>query len=420
MPSPNELDERPGTMNYINSFKTPATPSNKVTDNRFQWNLALVLFGTLFVAVADTQLIPPLLPFIAMELGISAGKAGTIVTVYALAAAAFALLAGTLSDSIGRKHLVCIALGLFSTASLLTYLAPYFSILLWSRAFTGLAAGGISILSLSSAADLYSYKHRGKAMGIMSAAYFLAFVVAMPVGIYVSARLGWRWVFLSLGLLGIVMLFTSALALPSDKHYGKKISMKPLLAHCLIKDRLAGIVISFLTSGALVGFLTYVGVWLYSNHKVGIEEIGLLFMTAGVAGTVAAPLSGWLSDHIGKKKMIIGANSLLAIMFIAVANIDWGWMLFVAIALLSISAAARQGPLHALTSQLVKPDERGSYLAVRNAASQLGIATLVTLSASAFDSIGFASVAWIAALTTTIIPIVCLFIAEPPIIDKKR
>ena len=419
MPSANEPGGRPDTASDAASSAATEARSTRAGSGRFQSSAALVLFGVLFLGVADTQLIPPLLPFMAEDLGISPGRAGTIVTTYALAAAAFALLAGAISDRLGRKRLICLALALFSTASLLTYLVPHFSILLWTRVLTGFGAGALSTLALSYAADLYSYENRGKAMGIISMAYFLAFAVGIPVGAVVAARLGWRWVFVGLSVAGVGMLLITALFLPPDQRRGDRIFPATMLAHLRNRDRLAGIAAAFLTSGGLVGFLTFVGVWLRSSQGIGIEGIGFLFMAAGVTATVASPLSGWLADRIGKRRVIIAANVVLAMMFVTVSGIQWGWALFVGIGLLSVAASARQAPLHALTTELVGPEIRGSYVATRNAASQLGIATLVALSAIAFDSIGFVAVAWIAASVTILIPAVCAFIPEPDTFPKR-
>src|SRR5439155_15631189 len=77
-------------------------------------------------------------------------------------------------------------------------------------------------------------------------------------------------------------------------------------------DRLSGIAAAFLTSGGIVGFLTYIGAWLNSVHGVSVEQIGVLFMFAGVGAVIASPFSGWLSDHAGKRTVIVFANIILA------------------------------------------------------------------------------------------------------------
>src|SRR5262245_64576831 len=99
----------------------------------FKWTVALILFGVLFLGVSDTQVVAPLLPLIAQDMGTTPGHAGMIVTTYSLAAAAFALFAGPLSDRVGRKRVLVFGLTLFTTASFFTYHASLFNALLVLR-----------------------------------------------------------------------------------------------------------------------------------------------------------------------------------------------------------------------------------------------------------------------------------------------
>ncbi len=381
--------------------------------SEFRWNGALILFGVLFLGVSDTQLIPPLLALIANTLEISPGRVGTIVTVYALAAAAAALLLGPLSDRIGRKRLISIALLGFAVASLMTSQSEYFSTLVASRVLTGLSAGALSTLSLSYAGDLYPYSHRGKAMGILSMAYFLAFVVGIPLGALIASLYSWNWVFVGLSCAAALLLPVTVWKLPPDGGRAESAGLVlSLTSHFRHPDRVAGIAAAFLTSGGLVGFITYVGVWL-DGQGIGIGRYAWLFMVAGIAATVASPLSGWLSDRIGKRSVILGANAVLAVLFVVVSGFMWGPQLFIGVGLLSVTASARQGPLHALTTELVGAESRGSYVAVRNAASQLGIAAVAATSAAAFDTAGFGAVAWIAAGVTILIPVTLIWMRVP-------
>ena len=386
---------------------------------KFRWNAALVLFGVLFLGVSDTQLIPPLLAPIANELNILPGLTGNIVTVYALAAAASALLLGPLSDRIGRKRLISLGLLVFLIASILTSRSSHFSTLVASRVLTGFSAGVLSTLSLTFAADLYPYKHRGKAMGVLSMSYFLAYVIGIPLGALITSLYSWRWVFIGLAGIAAIMFAIATWKLPYDRDENSTKGVPSLLVHFSHKDRLAGIVAAFLTSGGIVGFVTYVGVWL-AGQGVSIDEYFWLFMVAGIAATIASPVSGWIADRIGKITLILAANVALAFLFIGVSKIEWGPLLFIAVGLLSITAAARQAPLHALTTELVGPEVRGSYVAIRNAASQLGIAFVVTISAAAFDASGFGSVAWIAAALTILIPITCIWMRRSTVPRNSR
>jgi multidrug resistance protein len=379
----------------------------------FEWKVALILFGVLFLGVSDTQLVPPLLSSIAREFNASPGQAGIIVTSYSLAAAIFALIAGPLSDRIGRKKVLAGGLALFTVASYSTQHVTTLGELIVARTLTGFAAGTLSTCALSFAGDHYSYEQRGRAMGVLSMAYFLAFVISAPAGALIAPRWGWQSVFGSLAVIALFVLILGVWKLPDSKSHDISQPMLPNFhLHFAKPERLAGMAAAFLTSGGLVGFLTYVGAWLINDHQVGENSLALVFMISGVAAVAAAPLSGWLSDHAGKRNVIIWSNILLAPAFIVVGRLQWGWPLWAGIALLGIAASARQAPLHALTSEIVGPEIRGEYTAIRNAASQIGIATAAAISAYVYDTAGFSGVSMVAGMFTILVPVSCIWLRE--------
>jgi predicted MFS family arabinose efflux permease len=282
------------------------------------------------------------------------------------------------------------------------------------RAVTGSAAGALSTCALSFAGDYYPYEQRGRAMGILSMGYFVAFVIGVPAGALAASRFGWQWVFGCLSAIAAAMLVITLARLPADT---KQTVHAPLrsgfTAHFFKRERLAGVAAAFLTSGGIVGFLTYFGAWLKTSFGMEVDKIGLLFMVSGLAAVGASPLSGWLADHAGKRNVIIWSNVVLAFLFVIVARSSLGAGLVLGVAALSAAASARQAPLHALTTEIVGPEVRGEYIAVRNAASQLGIAVVATISSEAFDIAGFTAVSWLAAIATLLVPVCCIWLREP-------
>jgi predicted MFS family arabinose efflux permease len=377
----------------------------------FEWKVALILFGVLFLGVSDAQLVPPLLSIIAQDLQSTPGHAGIIVTAYSLSAAVFALFAGPLSDAIGRKKVLTGGLALFAAASFSTYHVSTLNALVIVRTVTGFAAGTLSTCALSLAGDYYAYAQRGRAMGVLSMGYFLAFVIGAPAAALLAPRFGWQSIFTTLSVLAAILLVLVAW-LPKEPRRNASWAMPSFSAHLRQPDRAAGIVAAFLTSGGLVGFITYIGAWLRREHQASSEQIAFVFMLSGVAAVAASPVSGWLSDHLGKRSVIVWTNLVLTPLFILVPNLAWGWALWAGIALLAIGASARQAPLHALTSEIVGPEIRGEYTAVRNASSQLGIATAAAASAWAFDSAGFVGVGFISAGMTLAIPLCLRFMRK--------
>ena len=92
----------------------------------------------------------------------------------------------------------------------------------------------------------------------------------------------------------------------------------------------------------------------------------------------------------------------------------WGPGLFAVLALAGLSIAFRMAPLLAITTELVNQSERGTFLALRNAVSQLGIAAS-TLSASyLFAGWGYAWVGVFSACLLTTSSLVILFFVKEP------
>ncbi len=212
----------------------------------FEWKVALILFGVLFLGVSDTQLVPPLLSSIASDFNASPGHVGIIVTSYSLAAALFALFAGPLSDRIGRKKVLIGGLALFAAASFSTQHVTTLTALIAARTLTGFAAGTLSTCALSFAGDHYSYEQRGRAMGVLSMAYFLAFVVSAPAGALMTPRWGWQSIFGILAVLGIAVLILALWKLPGTE---RKVGTLPMVPnfhrHFGERDRLAGMAAAF-------------------------------------------------------------------------------------------------------------------------------------------------------------------------------
>ena len=337
-----------------------------------------------------------------------------IVTTYSLAASIFALLIGPLSDRIGRKKVLILGLTLFTLSSIVTYFVSSLASLLIVRMLTGLSAGALSTGSLSYAADHYAYSLRGRAMGILSMSYFASFAIGVPLGAVVASRWGWSSVFGGLAITSLLVLIGIAFLLPNDSGRSTtSYSLHSLGRHFFKADRLSGMIAAFFTSGGIVGFLTYLGSWLSLEHGVSIDRIGLVFVASGLAAAAASPIAGWLADHAGKRSVIVMANLALAVLFAVVARLEWGVGLFVAIGGLSIAASSRQGPLHALTTELVGAEIRGEYIALRNAASQLGVAVVAAASAAAYQRGGFQTVSTIAAISTLLVPLTCIWLKEP-------
>lgn len=385
------------------------------------------LFLLLCLGLADNQTIPALLPVLMNAFGTSVKVTNLLVVFYAVGAAFAAFLAGSLSDHYGRRPFLIAGAAVFLLTSLVASMSRTFTELAVARAFTGLAAGTLSTCSIAFAGDWFPYGVRGRALGLISSAYFVA-PLGVPVAGVIADRYGWSRVFAAFAAVALVVALGS-LQLPRDiaphRLNGGSVPANKL-RHTLSvfwhllggRDTSAMLVIAFLVSGGLVSFLTYIGIWLHASFGLTTTKIGLVFMLGGLVAVGAAPLGGILADRWGKRGVSIASNVLLAITMALLPLFGWGIGLLVVFVGVSLGIGFRQGPITALMTEMVPQSRRGSFVAMRNIASQLGIGATVFAGALLYSWHGYLAVTALSALMAAVVALLLTtHITEPALAE---
>jgi predicted MFS family arabinose efflux permease len=387
------------------------------------------LFLILFIGVADNQIIAPLLPAMAAFLGVSVSAVGLLVVVYSLAAAGAALVAGSWSDRSGRNVFLRVALLVFSLSSLATSYAADLKWLLLCRTLTGMAAGVLSACSIAYAGDYFAYEIRGKALGYISMANSAAMIVAVPMAAYVADSLGWQKNFLGLAVAGLVVSGLNFISMPRslahrleetpsarepDHAHSVWMPFGPARRFLSRPAIIACMVIAFCVSGGITGAITYAGAWMNVQFRVTTRTIGLVFLAGGLLALGGAALGGAVSDRYGKQSVGIASSVLLAFSLVLLPFLPWSGVLVGVFAIANFAAAFRQGPVTALMTELVPMRGRGAFIAMRNVASQIGIATTALLGGILFDRFGYGGVGFLCtALTLIVVLLLTTHIQEP-------
>ena len=373
----------------------------------------------LFLVLADNHMIAALLPSLLGSLHVSVGVAGLLVAVYSLTAALASFVSGFLSDHYGRRRFLLLGVLLFALASWTASRAGTFNGLVLARALTGFAAGTLSTCSITYAADWFEYSVRGRALGLISSAYFAAPILGVPLAAQIADRYGWRRAFLLFAILALAAAALSV-SLPKDRLNPEPSSDKLRAAGRSFRsflgrrDTAAVLAIAFLVSGGLVGFLTYVGQWLHSQFAVSTRTIGWVFMLGGLVAVASAPLGGIISDRMGKRFVAIVSNIVLALSVVLIPLLSWGLGLLAVFSVASLAAAFRQGPLTALISELVPATQRGAFIALRNIFSQAGIAVAAILGGWLYEGHGYGAVTTLCAgMTGVVVLLLITHIVEP-------
>jgi predicted MFS family arabinose efflux permease len=404
----------PGTDTGTATIKSDAAPRAGA--------VMAILLLIFFLGTSDSQMISPLLPYIAAEFGVPVGDVGRLMgPAYALAAATAALLIGPVSDRYGRRRFLLYGSVLFGASLLIVAVSRDVYSLASVRLLTGLAAGTFSTCAIAYVGDYFPYERRGVAMSVVQAGYFAALVFGVPVANLLAQWQSWRASFALFGIISAVAFFLVAALLPEDRHQmaehhaesGSRShfeNMKLLFAR---GDRVAAIAAAFLVSAGFVGFIFYLGSWLKKSLELSTNQINLFFASVGVAALIGGLVAGPVADKFGKRGLSIMSTLVLAAMLFTIPRLGWGALLFVSFLFAALAFAFRQGPLQALATEMVPRSARGAFVAVRNTASQMGIAVSTALSGLLYDGAGYAAVGLMSGAVTLAAGLCIFFMREP-------
>ncbi|GMA17032.1 MFS transporter [Deinococcus metallilatus] len=143
------------------------------------------------------------------------------VTVVGLAIAVSAPLSGYLTDRIGRRPVLVVAMLLYALAGSSGLYAPTLGSLMLGRVLLGLAVGATMTAGSALVADLFAGQERARFLGLQSAFTSLGGVIFLPLG-GLLAGIGWRLPFAV--YLAALLLVPLALRLPRGETAGERLA----------------------------------------------------------------------------------------------------------------------------------------------------------------------------------------------------
>jgi EmrB/QacA subfamily drug resistance transporter len=147
------------------------------------------------VAFLDGAIVNVALPAIRQELGGGLSAQQWVVDAYLLTLGSFILIAGSLSDLMGRKKIMGLGLFGFGVTSVLCALAPSSGTLIAFRALQGIAGALLVPSSLALIISSFNGPAQSKAVGSWTAWTGISFIIAPLLGGILVDSASWRWVF---------------------------------------------------------------------------------------------------------------------------------------------------------------------------------------------------------------------------------
>ncbi|HEY6453621.1 MAG TPA: multidrug effflux MFS transporter [Steroidobacteraceae bacterium] len=262
----------------------------------------------------------PALRAISQQFHLSSLQAQQTLTVYMLAYALASVLHGSLSDAIGRRRPVLVALAVYTAASIGCAAAANYPMLLVCRALQGLVAGAGQIIGRAIVRDHYEGAEAQRLMSMITMIFGLGPAAAPIIGGWVHALLGWRAVFGSMAVLGATLLVYTAYRLPETCPPERRI---PLHIGRLVRHNLAVLGHGEFVRLALASGLCFIALNVYvgSAPAIVLDHWGLdetmfaaLALPIICGYTLGAVMSGRLAGRVAPNRQArIGFRLLFAV-----------------------------------------------------------------------------------------------------------
>jgi len=179
---------------------------------------AALILGML-MAQLDTNIVVAALPSIGADLGSSAAVAG-VTAVYLLTVTISTPALGKLGDLLGRWTVFVLSVLLFAVGSLACAAAPSMTVLIGARALQGLGGGGLVVTAVSALGEMFDRDELVKRQIYLTGTFAVAALAGPPLGGFLAAGPGWRWLFLINLPIGAIALLLGVGSLPHHRQPG--------------------------------------------------------------------------------------------------------------------------------------------------------------------------------------------------------
>jgi len=294
-----------------------------------RWRIAVLVSVAIAISYLDRQTLPIAVSAIGKDIPLSNQQFSILQSAFLVAYALMYAGGGKLSDALGTRRSFIVIMVFWSLACASHALAVNFAMLAVSRLLLGMGEGGGFPAATRAVVEWFPVEQSATAMGIINAGTAVGGVVAPPLIAIILSFLGWRWIFVITGCMGLLwtvwwgVSYSSPEQLPGrDRSRGDEVEMSAELrakreirwVELLRFRECWGLVgAKFLSDAAWYFYLFWMPKYLYDARGFNIKAVGTFAWIPYAAAGVGCLLGGWFSSYLVRREFSVGRARKLAL-----------------------------------------------------------------------------------------------------------
>lgn len=217
-------------------------------------------------------------------------------------------------------------------------------------------------------------------MGAVMSAFAMASIVGVPLSLYLTNlfKFNWHVPFILIGAIGIVLIPFIIRHIPEMTSHIK--SERPgspfaaLITVCKIPEQRSALIFSCLLMMGHFLIIPFINPYIEFNKGFSKDMIPMIYLFGGMASLIGAIFLGRFSDKAGKLPVFLWSVSLslfMVLIITAMPNVHFSIVLCF-FAVWFALATSRAITAQAMISEVVKAEQRGSFMSVNGSVQQLG------------------------------------------------
>lgn len=286
-------------------------PSAPVRPLRSHTQLLVIVGALSAFAPLSIDMYLPGLPGLAADLSASPSQAQLTLTAFLVGLAVGQLVAGPLSDRLGRRRPLVVGVLLYATASLGCALAGDIGTFAVLRVLQGLGGAAGVVISRAVIRDHFEGSVAARAFAFAMLVNGLAPILAPIVGALLLPVAGWRGIFLVLAAIGAVLLMVILTRLPESlpperrrtggvggvvRGYAGLLRDRPFMGHVLT------LALGF---SAMFGYISASPFMVQELYGQSPQTFSLLFGLNALGLASVTQLSGVLVMRLGPRRILL-------------------------------------------------------------------------------------------------------------------